>query len=63
VLEDRLQQAEDVIQSKAGTEHVVRLEIALDAKAEKGTVGASVGASVDHGKEYATRYCMSSEKQ
>ena len=35
VLEDRLQQAEDVIQSKADIEHVVRLEIALDAKAEK----------------------------
>jgi len=35
VLEDRLQQSEDVIQSKADIQHVVRLEIALDAKAEK----------------------------
>jgi len=35
VLEDRLQQVEALIQSKADIQHVVSLEIALDTKAEK----------------------------
>ena len=38
VLEDRLQQVEADIQSKADIQHVVGLEIALDAKAEKVTL-------------------------
>ena len=35
MLEDRLQQVEALIQSKADIQHVVSLEIVLDTKAEK----------------------------